>query len=234
MVGPGVFWSDASRGDRSQSIMALSREQIISLDMAFLCSFSCLPFLAASLFPLCKCTTSTEAGARSRSHDFLQGTVEKSQESKQHVVAVERTAGRSKPVVHVHSASGNVHSGHDSAYCPDIPVLRTTRDVPTAQGVCDCMEWRKLFAGSDAEAGDSQGEEENRNEAYWGWAQSVCADENRGNRIPVAVYNFSLVKLYYVIRILFHFYRVFLLVLLGLFFFFFLLVFCCANQIDVV
>lgn len=40
--------------------------------MAFLCPFSSLRCLAASLFSHCKCATRTETAARSRSHDLLQ------------------------------------------------------------------------------------------------------------------------------------------------------------------
>lgn len=84
------------------------------------------------------------------------------------MVALERIAGRSEPDVYVHSASGSVHCGHNGAHCPDIPIVRATLDVPTAQGISNCVEWGQLSDRSDAEAGDSQAEEEVRNEPFGG------------------------------------------------------------------
>lgn len=70
--GSSFLWSYAPWRDCSNSFMALCWKQILPVDLALCSSLGCLQHLAGSLFSNCKCSSSSEAIKRSRSHDVVQ------------------------------------------------------------------------------------------------------------------------------------------------------------------
>lgn len=107
-------------------------------------------------------------------HSYIlwQRTVKEGTESKQCMVASKWASWGSEPVVHVHSSSSYVHSGNNSAYCSHIFVLQNAYYLSNLQSLCNCLERRKLSAGSDAQTIHSKREEEIRNsarQARWSW-----------------------------------------------------------------
>lgn len=89
-----------------------------------------------------------------------QRTVKEGTESKQCMVASKWASWGSEPVVHVHSSSSYVHSGNNSAHCSHIFVLQNAYYLSNLQSLCNCLERRKLSAGSDAQTIHSKREEE--------------------------------------------------------------------------
>ena len=74
------------------------------------------------------------------------------------LVALNWFARGSKSLIHVHCVPSLVYCSSHGTYSPH-PVILIACDFPNTKCFCICMEWWKLSARCNAEAGNSQGEE---------------------------------------------------------------------------
>jgi len=125
-----------------------------------------------------------------------QGTIKKSPESKQYMVAIEWFAWGPAPPANVHSVASYIYCGNHGTHSPHLLVLWIACGFPNTQDFSSCMEWGKLSTRGNAEAGDSQREEEIRNAASTSWARPIIncggkCNEGRnlgwGERVPTEI-----------------------------------------------